>query len=73
LIWFDLLLVILGLMLAITLHRRGSPSTSIAIAGTVLGIFAIITGFSIGVYIAPLAAVVLLFAARGLRSGDHVT
>ena len=69
-VWFYILLVILGLILTAALARRKSMLVLLAIAGTLLAIFSIITGFSIGVYVAPLAAVVLGFATAGLRPND---
>lgn len=69
-IWFYILLVILGVILTVALARRKSVVMLVAMAGTLLAIFAIITGFSIGVYVAPLAALVLGFATAGLRPRD---
>jgi hypothetical protein len=66
-IWTNLALIVLGIALGVLLRRRGVPTWP-ALLGTLLAIFATLTGFSIGVFVTPIAAAALLLAAaNGLR------
>jgi hypothetical protein len=61
-IWTNLALVVLGIALGVLLRRRGVPTWP-ALLGVLLAVFATLTGFSIGVFVTPIAAIVLLAAA----------
>lgn len=56
-------LLLAGLALTIRLATWRSRHAITAGIGTLLAAFAILTGFSIGVYVAPLAVIVLAVAA----------
>ena len=54
---------VIGLALTVRLVTWRSPHAITAGAGTVLAALAIVSGFSIGVYLAPIALLVLALAA----------
>ena len=62
-IWVYVTVLLVGLALTIRLAAWRSRHAITAGIGTLLAAFAIITGFSIGVYVAPLAVIVLALAA----------
>lgn len=72
-LWLYLLMVLLGVVLTAMLSWRRSRHAVTAIIGTLLAVFAIITGFSIGIFVAPIALVVLGVAAFGLVSRERGT
>jgi hypothetical protein len=57
-----LLLTVLGLGLTARLVTWRSPHALTAGAGTMLAAFSVVSGFSIGVYVAPVALLVLALA-----------
>lgn len=65
-----LLLVVAGLVLTVTLARRGSRQAITAGVATVLGMLAVVSGFSIGPKAAAVAAVLLLVAATRRGATD---
>lgn len=65
-----LLLVVAGLVLTVTLARRGSRQAITAGVATVLGMLAVVSGFSIGPKVAAVAAVLLLVAATRRGATD---
>ncbi len=73
LIWLDLALIAIGGYLTATLVRRRSWHVATAVVGTLLAVVATLAGFSIGVYIAPIAAILLTLSALGMRSNGRVT
>ena len=62
-----MLLTLTGFGLTIALARRRSRQAATAAVGTTLGVLAILTGFSIGQYVAVSALAMLAIAAAGLR------
>jgi hypothetical protein len=71
-IWLYLLLVLSGLVLTVRLARRRSRHTLTAAGGTALSVLAILGGFSIGIYFAAVAAVLLIFAGAQVAHHDRV-
>ena len=65
-----LALLLLGLGLTIAHVRRRSHRAWVAALGTALAAAAVPTGFSIGAYVAAVAAVILAIAAWQLRHRD---
>ena len=70
-IWLYSLLVLLGLSAAALLALRGSRHALTAAAAAAIGILAIVTGFSIGIFLAPVALALLVLAAAHLRRNDR--
>jgi hypothetical protein len=62
-----LLLVLSGLVLTVRLAQQRSRHWFTASGGTVLAMLAIPTGFSIGMYVAATAALLLIFAGTRPR------
>jgi hypothetical protein len=56
-------LVFAGLILTVLLAHRRSRHAFTAGAGTLLGALAVLTGFSIGIFLAPASLLLLLVAA----------
>ena len=56
-------MTVVGLVLAVSHARRRSARVWIAVPGTLLAGFAIVSGFSIGPYLALVAGMILLAAA----------
>lgn len=67
-----LVLAVLGVGLTIAHARRRTGRTWLAALGTVLAGLAVLSGFSIGLYVAAAAAVVLVVAVVQLRPRDPV-
>ena len=61
-IWIYLLLLIAGLLLTARLLTRRSWQTCTAAAGTLVAGLAVLGGFSIGIYLAAVAAMLLIVA-----------
>ena len=72
-VWIALLLTFLGVAFTAVLARRGSRQVWTAVAGTLLALFAVLSAASIGIFIMPLAALLLLIAAPRLRRSDRTT
>jgi hypothetical protein len=71
-ILFYVALILAGIVLTVALrHRPGLPRVCAAL-GAVLGILAIITGFTIGPYVALVAVVLLVIAAARLAPAKSV-
>ena len=70
-IWTYILIVLLSVIVAVSLARRGSRHAVTDCAPAVIGLLAIVTGFSIGFILAPVALVLLVFAAAHLQLGDR--
>jgi hypothetical protein len=70
-IWLYLLLVLLGVVLTVVLARRHSRHVWTAGAASVLAVFSVLSGFSIGIYVAPIALLLLVVAARHVRHQDR--
>lgn len=71
-IWSYLTMLVCATAL-IGLHaRRRSGNVWTAILAAVLAAFAILTGFSIGVFIAPLAVIALVYAALTVPPATRV-
>lgn len=70
-IWVYLLLLLAGILLTGRLAVRRSRQAYTAAAGTVLAALAILGGFSIGIYLAAVSAIVLTIA--GTRAGAGAT
>ncbi len=68
-IWFYLLLLLAGIVLAVRLAVRRSRHLGTAAGGTLLAALAILGGFSIGIYLAAVAAVLLIVAGSSVRRG----
>jgi hypothetical protein len=71
-IWIMLLLVAAGLWLSHRLQHRPGVHRRQALIGLGLALLALISGFSIGLLVAAVAAVLLILAAQGLSSNDRV-
>ena len=56
-------LAVAGLILTALLARRRSRHALTAATGALLGAFAVLSGFSIGIYVAPASLLLLLIAA----------
>ena len=56
-------LVVAGLILTVLLARRRSRHAFTAGAGTLLGALGVLSGFSIGIFLAPASLLLLLVAA----------
>jgi len=72
-VWIVLLVVLVGLILCYMLRAQPGVHRRLAFVGTVVGLFSILTGLSIGAFVAPLAALLLVLAAAGIparRSND---
>lgn len=67
-----LALAVLGIGLTIAHARRRTGRAWLAAVGTALVGLAVLAGFSIGMYVAVAAAVVLLVAVTQLRHRDRV-
>ncbi len=65
-VWIVLLVVLVGFILCYMLRAQPGVHRWLAFAGTVLALFAILTGLSIGAFVAPVAALLLVLAADGL-------
>jgi hypothetical protein len=63
-IWTYALLILTGLCLTVLLAHRRSRHAVTAGVGTVVAIVALLGGFSIGIYIFPVALVLLALSAR---------
>ena len=63
---------LVGIVLTVAHTRRRSARAWIAVVGTLLAAFAIVSGFSIGHYVALLAGLVLLAAAVPVGHRDRV-
>ena len=70
-IWLYILLVLLSFVAMDSLARRGSRHAPTAGAAAAIAILAIVTGFSIGVFLAPIALALLILAAAHLRHRDR--
>jgi hypothetical protein len=70
-IWLYLLLVLLGVVLTVLLARRHSRHVWTAGAATVLAVFSVLSGFSIGIYVAPIALLLLVLAAPHARHRER--
>ncbi len=68
--WLYLLLVLIGVVLTVLLARRHSRHVWTAGAATVLAVFSVLSGFSIGIYVAPIALLLLVLAAPHARHRD---
>jgi hypothetical protein len=69
---FYLLLSLAGMVITALLIRRHSWHAVTGIIGILLAVLSVISGFTAGPYIAPVALIVLLLACLGLRSPqDH--
>lgn len=68
-IWVYLLLFLSGLVLTGRLIARRSGHACTAAAGTLLAGLAILGGFSIGSYLAAIAAVLLMVAGARMGAG----
>jgi hypothetical protein len=66
-IWLYLLLVLLGVFLTVLLARQHSRHVGTAVAGTALAVCSVLSGFSIGIYVAPIALLLLVLAALHVR------
>ena len=71
-IWIYLAEVLVGVLITVRLTRQHSRQAYVAGVGVALGLLAILTGFSIGFLIAPVAALLIVVAASALRSGNRV-
>ena len=69
-IWLYIILVLLSLITADSLARHGSRHALTAATAAAVGILAIVTGFSIGIFLAPVALLLLVLAAVHLRHRD---
>ena len=63
------ILLLAGVVLTARLATRRSRQLYIAAAGTLLAALAILGGFSIGIYLAAAAAVLLIVAGSRVRRG----
>jgi hypothetical protein len=70
-IWVYLLLLIAGLLLTARLLARRSWQACTAAMGTLVAGLAVLGGFSIGIYLAAVAAILLIVA--GEQSGTGAT
>ena len=70
-LWLYLLLVVIGGALTYAHVRRRARYRWVAVAGTVLAAYAVLSGFSIGIYVAPVALLVLAAAALLLGRRDR--
>jgi hypothetical protein len=70
-IWLYLVLVLVGVVLTVLLARRHSRQVWTAGAGTVLAAFSVLSGFSIGIYVAPIALLLLVLAAPHVGIRDR--
>lgn len=70
-IWTCLLLAITGVVLATVLWRRHSRHALTALAGTALAALAIVTGFSVGPYVAAAALLLLIVVGAHCQSREH--
>ena len=71
-IWLYSLLVLSGLVLTVRLAQQRSRHTLTAGGGTVFALLAILGGFSIGIYFAAVAALLLIFAGTQFTRRDRV-
>ena len=71
-IWIYLAVVLVGVLITVRLARQHSRQAYVAGVGVGLGLLAILTGFSIGFLVAPVAALLIAVAAWAVRSGDRV-
>ena len=62
-----LLLVLSGLVVTTMLAVRRSRHATTAGIGTLVAFLSILSGFSIGIFLAPVALLILLLAARHLK------
>ena len=62
-----LLLVLSGIVVTAMLAVRRSRHAITAGVGTLVAILSVLSGFSIGIYLAPVALLLLLLAARHLK------
>jgi hypothetical protein len=60
--------LLVGVMISVRLVRQRSHHAYTGWAGVLLAVFAILTGFSIGPFIAPLAALLIAVAAGALEA-----
>jgi hypothetical protein len=72
-IWLYVLMTLLGVVLTVLLASRRSRHVWTAGAGTVLAAFSVLSGFSIGVFVAPIALLLLLLAVPQLRRRNRTT
>jgi len=72
-IWLYLLMTLLGVVLTVLLAGRRSRHVWTAGAGTVLAAFSVLSGFSIGIFVAPIALFLLLLAVPHLRRRNRTT
>jgi hypothetical protein len=72
-LWLALLLTIMGIVFTVLLARRGSRQVWTAAAGTFFAVLAVLGAASIGIFLMPIAALLLLIAAPRLRRFDRTT
>ena len=62
-----LLLALSGVVVTTMLAMRRSRHATMAGIGTLVAFLSILSGFSIGIFLAPVALLILLLAARHLK------
>jgi len=65
-VWIVLLVVLVGITVCYMLRARPGVHRRLAFVGTAIALFAILTGLSIGAFIAPVAALLVVLAADGV-------
>ena len=63
-----LMLVVTGVIVTVALRGRGLKHRVMAVIGTLLGVLAVLTGFSIGPIVAMASMAALLIAATGFAT-----
>ena len=72
-VWIAFVLTFLGVVFTAVLAARGSRYVWTAAAGTLLSLFAVLSSASIGIFVMPVAALLIVIAAPRLRDRDRTT